>query len=99
MLKQSRPSSTSSIISFKAYPPDRRLCIYTVLKEYLLRTKMMRGNDQGRLLISNETLQICKQRQNFTMAKAIMQKSGIDVNKYGSHSVRTAATSKANEEP
>ena len=29
-VKQSRPGFHSSFVSFKAYPPDRRLCIYSV---------------------------------------------------------------------
>lgn len=38
-LKQNRPYFNSLFVSFKAYRPDRRLCIYTVFKEYLLRTR------------------------------------------------------------
>ena len=32
LLKQSRPSYDPMLLSLKAYPPDRRLCVYTVLK-------------------------------------------------------------------
>jgi len=32
--KQSRPSCKVATLCFRAYPPDRRLCIYTVLKEF-----------------------------------------------------------------
>jgi len=39
LFKQSRPGFTCKHLSFKAFAPDRRLCIYTVLKEYLKRTK------------------------------------------------------------
>ena len=41
LVKQSRPGYKEPVISCKAYPPDRRLCIYTVLKEYLIRTTRM----------------------------------------------------------
>ena len=33
LIKQSRPGFDCSVIKLKAYPPDRRLCVYTVLKE------------------------------------------------------------------
>ena len=34
-LKQSRHSCQLATLCLKAYPPDRRLCIYTVLKEFV----------------------------------------------------------------
>lgn len=37
LLKQCRPGYKSPVLSVKSYPPDRRLCAYTVLKEYLAR--------------------------------------------------------------
>lgn len=46
LLKQSRHSFDCSSVHLKAYPPDRRLCIYTVLKEYLLRTKHIRQRSE-----------------------------------------------------
>ena len=52
LLKQSRPSSSSSVFIFKAYPPDKRLCINTVLKEYLSHTRLVRNIDNDKLLIS-----------------------------------------------
>ena len=50
-VKQSRPGFDSSVLKIKCYPPDRRLCCYTVLKEYLARTKVLRTN-KHRLLLS-----------------------------------------------
>jgi hypothetical protein len=32
LVKQHRPGYKEPVISYKAYTPDRRLCIYTVLK-------------------------------------------------------------------
>lgn len=34
----------------EAHPPDRRLCIYVVVKEYLSRTSLIRNEEQ--LLLS-----------------------------------------------
>jgi len=38
LLKQDRPGQCTSAVELEAYPPERRLCIFTVLKEYLDRT-------------------------------------------------------------
>ncbi|CAG2245706.1 unnamed protein product [Mytilus edulis] len=51
LLKQSRPGYRNPQVHLKAYPPDRRLCVYTVLKEYLYRTKQLRQKN-SKLLIS-----------------------------------------------
>ena len=45
LLKQSRPGFDYCCIEIKSYPPDRRLCVVTVLKEYLRRTKSSRQDD------------------------------------------------------
>ena len=38
-LKQSRPSYTPPLSELTTYPIDRRVCVYTVLGEYIKRTK------------------------------------------------------------
>lgn len=95
-LKQSRPSCKVATLCFKAYPPDRRLCIYTVLKEYLSRTRHVRNMDNNMLLISYVKPYKHVTRDTISRwLKTVMSRSGIDVQRYGSHSVRSAATSKA----
>ena len=41
------------VVRLKAYPPDRRLCVYTVLKEYLVRTQDIRGKYENKLMFSH----------------------------------------------
>lgn len=97
-VKQSRPSYRTSVICFKAYPPDRRLCIYTVLKEYLCRTRNVRkglGKDNRLLLSYVKPYKPVTRDTISRWIKVVMCRSNIDVKKYGSHSVRSAATSKA----
>lgn len=96
LVKQSRPGYKEPVISYNAYPPDRRLCIYTVLKEYLFRTKKMRDSSISRLLLS-----YVKPHKNVTKdtisrwIKVILNRSGVNTKIFGSHSVRSASTSKA----
>lgn len=97
LLKHNRPNHNINFISFKAYPPDRRLCIYTVLKEYLARTSNVRIDNNAKKLL----LSYVKPYKNVTKdtisrwIKTVMYRSGINIAKYGSHSVRAAAASKA----
>lgn len=96
LLKQSRPSQREMFVQFKAYPPDRRLCIYTVVKEYLKRTCLYR-KDCSKLLLSYAKPH--KEVSKETIARwirIILTQSGIDTKMFGSHSVRSAVTSKAN---
>ena len=39
LLKQSRPGKHLGLLTVRAYAPDRRLCVLTVMREYLNRTK------------------------------------------------------------
>ena len=100
-LKQNRPNFNISLIAFKAYPPDRRLCVYSVIEEYLLRTQELRTSlklQENSLLLS-----FVKPHKNVTRdtiarwLKIVMSKAGIDINQFGAYSVRAAAVSKAKE--
>lgn len=51
LLKQNRPSWSQNCIELFAYPPDRRLCVTFVLKEYLKQTAALR-KDCKKLFIS-----------------------------------------------
>lgn len=97
MLKQNRQRCNIVSISFKAYSPDRRLCIYTVLKEYLARTRVIRNDrNSHRLLISYVKPYNSVTRDTISRwLKVIMCRSGTDTKIFGPHSVRAASTSKA----
>lgn len=45
LLKQSRPGYKTPVVHMKAHPPDRRLCIYVAVKEYLSRTALIRNGE------------------------------------------------------
>lgn len=86
-----------SFIELLAYPPDRRLCVYTVLKEYLSRTKPVRKNGPStRLLLSYVKPYSSVSRDTISRwIRTVMARAGIDTSVYKSHSVRAAASSKA----
>lgn len=96
LLKQSRPNYDVSFVELLSYPPDRRLCVYTVLKEYLKRTKSVRGNNIDKLLMSYVKPYGAVTKDTIARwINIVMVRSGIDVKQFGAHSVRAAATSKA----
>ena len=97
LLKQSRPSFNVQFLRFKAYPVDRRLDVYFVLKEYLKRTKNVRTEDESKLLIGYMKPHKAVSKDTVSRwVKTVLHRSGIDIRKYGPHSIRAAAVSKAN---
>ena len=95
LLKQCRPGYKFPVVHMRAHPPDRRLCIYVVVKEYLQRTEPLRNGSQS-LLISYVKPHKAVSRDTVSRwIKQVLKLSGIDTDIFGSHSVRSAATSKA----
>ena len=54
-IKQSRPSYKVPSVVLKAFPTDSSLCVVTYLREYLKRTKPLRGSQNFSLVASNLT--------------------------------------------
>lgn len=94
VIKTSAPGTGTPTIKFKAYAPDRRLCVVTYIKEYLKRTNNIRTAKE--FFISYQKPHGHISRDTFTRwIRTIMCKSGIDISMYKPHSVRAAATSAA----
>ena len=95
LLKQSRPNYNVCSLSLRSYPPDRRLCVLFVLKEYLKRTKTFRGSHSFLLVSYRKPFNRVTRDTISRWIKTVLTKSGIDTNIFGAHSVRAASTSKA----
>lgn len=96
LLKSTRPGFQQEEIKVKAYAPDRRLCVVTVLKEYLNRTKMLRDENISQLFITS--VKPFKGASKDTIArwvKTVMDLAGLDTQIFTPHSVRSASTSAA----
>ena len=94
LLKQSRPGHHLAELKIKGYAPDRRICLITVMKEYLVRTSSFRKSQQLFLSYVNPHGPVSKD----TVArwvKTVMALSGIDTGIFAAHSTRAAATSNA----
>ena len=96
-MKQSRPSYKVPSVVLKAFPADSSLCVVTYLREYLKRTKPLRGLET-KLFIS--CIKSYKQVSRETISRwirSVMEAAGIDTKAFKPHSTRAAATSKAKE--
>jgi len=93
VLKTSRKGVKAQEVHLMPYPPDRRLCIVTVLKQYISVTKELRQDTH--LLVSY--VKPHKRVSTDTVGRwlrQVMARAGVkDV--YKAHSCRAAATSKA----
>lgn len=96
-LKQSRPGYTPPLIELQAYPVNRGLCIYTVLKEYLARTKPLREKAGVRQLFISytEPYGAVSTATIGRWIKLALAMADINVEVYKPHSVRAASTSSA----
>ena len=74
----------------KAYPTDKKLCVVSHMKEYLRRTKPLRGGSK-----LCETPQAYLTRNSVPWIKTVMEAAGIYTSIFHPHSTRAAATSKA----
>ena len=98
LLKQTRPGKSNPVATLKAYPADRRLCVIYTLKEYLKRTECLRENNT-RLFLSYVKPHNSVSRDTVSRwLRMVMSNAGIDCNKFKTHSIRAASTSKAKQQ-
>ena len=95
LLKTTRPGHQQKEIKIKAYAPDRRLCIITVLREYLERTKSLRKDITALFITTREPYNAASRDTISRWFKGVMKESGLDTTVFTAHSVRSASTSAA----
>lgn len=95
MVKQSAPGTTQPELVIPAFPAESKLCVYTHLREYIKRTKVLRG-EETRLFISYIRPQKWVSKDTIARwVKMVMQQAGVDERLFKPHSTRAASTSKA----
>ena len=94
-LKQSRQGKPAFTLDLLPYPPDRRLCVLTVLNEYVLRTVSCRGNETALLLSFTRPHAKVSRDTIARWIRTVMAEAGVDTAVFKAHSTRAAATSKA----
>ena len=82
------------VIELKPFP-NPRLCVVTTLREYLIRTKLLREPCSQLLLSYVKPYKPLSRDTISRWVKAVLQYSGIYVTIFKPHSTRSASTSKA----
>ena len=95
LLKTSKPGKHLKPLVFKAYPVDKLLCVVTCLKQYLLKTSVVRDGNNELWLSFNKPHKPVSTDTIARWIKTVMGKAGIDTSCYGAHSTRAASTSAA----
>ena len=93
-MKQTRVGYHIAPIVFEQYPDKPTLCVVAHLKECIERTKTLRNINCRNLLISYVRPHKAVSRETISRwCKYVLGLSGIDIQKFGSHSTRAASTS------
>ena len=77
------------------FEEDNKLCIVTVLKEYVTCTKLTRGSSTQLFLSYCKPFKPVSTDTIAPWLKKVLANAGININKYGAHSTRAASTSAA----
>ena len=94
-LKQSTPRQAMKPVILKAYAPDKRLCVYNVMLEYLKRTELLRGNEEQLLISYQKPFKKVSRDTISRWIKRVMTMSGLYLDQFKAHSTRSASTSAA----
>ncbi|WAR01990.1 hypothetical protein MAR_008548 [Mya arenaria] len=86
LLKQSRKGKVNPILKLNRYTLDSEICVYSTIAEYIEQTSGLR-NGVRQLIISYI-------KPHKPVVSTTISRSGIDIDKYSSHSTRSAASSK-----
>lgn len=94
LLKHSR-RGTLGLIHFTEFCTSRDLCVITVLKEYLARTRDLRKSNRGHLFLSHRRPHDRVRKDALSgWIRTVLAMAGVDTSAFKAHSVRGASTSK-----
>jgi len=94
-MKQSNPRNAIRPLILEAYLPDKALCVYNVLLEYISRTESIRGVEQQLLVSYQKPYKKVSRDTISRWIRTVMQLSGLDLTVFKAHSTRAASTSAA----
>lgn len=94
-LKHNQPGEPLSTIKIYEYPRNRNICPVYCLKAYMARTKPLRKNIDQVFITTTKPYKPVARNTISGWVKKVLQASGIDTQKFASHSTRAASTSAA----
>ena len=95
LLKQSRPGQHGFTLSFKAYTPDRRLCVVHYLRTYIRRTEEVWGQEPQLFNSHTKPHRKVSSQTISRWIKEALTVARVDTSKYKAHYMRSTAVSAA----
>ena len=95
LLKTSRPGKHYGRLELRAYADDKRLCVVNLLQEYVQRTLKFRGNNAQLLWSYHKPHNPVSTATIGRWLKEVLQRAGVDIQKFSGHSTRSAPVSAA----
>ena len=93
LTKTSKPDTKDPLIIFPKFIQHTRICIYSLLKEYLGRTEILRKEEKQLFISFAKPYKKISRDTLSRWIKLMMKKGGVDTEMYKTHSLRHAATS------
>lgn len=97
LLKQCRKGKVNPVVQLYKYSVDSDICVYKTLEEYLKRTQSLRGTETRLILSYIKPYKPVTSTSISRWIRLVMKNSGIDVEKFGSHTTRSAVSSKVKQ--
>ena len=94
-LKQTSVRNRKFALYLHAYKADTAICVVEILKEYINRTRNIRGKENYLLISFLKPYRRVGKQTISRWLRKVMFEAGIDTEVYKSHSTRSASVSKA----
>lgn len=95
LLKQSNPRNRKFSLRLSCNVENPSICVVTTLKEYIRRTKNIRGNQRQLFISFNKPHRAVSRSTISRWIKTVLREAGIDVSIFKAHSTRAASCSHA----
>ena len=95
IVKQSAPGREQPVLFIPRFVADSKLCVATVLDEYIDRTSSLRGEEQQLFISYTKPHHGVSKDTISRWIRTVMQKAGVGTTVFKPHSTRAASTSKA----
>ena len=92
LLKQSRKGKHLAPLEFLAFPQNEKLCILSVLKEYLHRMKEVRGEENKPLLSYQAPHKPVSKNTLARWLRQALNRAGVNTAQFSAHSTCAAST-------
>lgn len=95
-IKTSAPGRDQPVLFLPFFIENPSICPASVLKDYIFKTKNLRTENAGKLLLTTKPPHRAATAQSISRwIKVVLSESGVDTHTFSAHSTRHAATSAA----